>query len=180
MRGSDFPDYRGTVSEAISTIQDADHRGFGLAMMIMLINSFRFDPDSSSNGDFIARAQRKSDSGITVDASALGARESQRSFGENLASHGIQPVWLSIENNTDQQYVFLSIAMDPEYYSPHEVSYRFHGIFRWPQIARATRFLSSVRYRASCRLTRAPPVLCTAKWTPALSTLEFQLSERGT
>jgi len=30
MRGSDFPDYRGTVSEAISTIQDTDHRGFGL------------------------------------------------------------------------------------------------------------------------------------------------------
>jgi len=97
-------------------------------MMIMLINSFRFDPDSSRDGDFIGRAQRKSDSGIAVDASALGARESQRSFGENLASHGIQPVWLSIENNTDQQYVFLSIAMDPEYYSPHEVSYRFHGI----------------------------------------------------
>jgi len=101
----------------------------GVTLLRMWYNSFRFDPDSSSNGDFIARAQRKSDSGITVDASALGARESQRGFGENLASHGIQPVWLSIENNTDQQYVFLSIAMDPEYYSPHEVSYRFHGIF---------------------------------------------------
>jgi hypothetical protein len=99
------------------------------ALMMMLINSFRFDPDTSSDGDFIARAQRKSASGITVDASALGARESQKSFGENLASHGIQPVWLSIENNTDDQYAFLSIAMDPEYYSPYEVAYRFHGIF---------------------------------------------------
>lgn len=97
--------------------------------MIMLINSFRFDPDTGSDTDFIARAQRKSASGITVDASALGARESRKSFGENLASYEIQPVWLSIENNTDHQYVFLSIAMDPEYYSPYEVSYRFHGIF---------------------------------------------------
>ena len=94
-----------------------------------MINSFRFDPDESSDGDFIARAQRKSASGITVDASALGARESQKSFGESLASYGIQPVWLSIENNTDNQYAFLSIAMDPEYYSPYEVSYKFHGIF---------------------------------------------------
>ena len=100
-----------------------------VAVMIALINSFRFDPDSSSDRDFIARAQRKSDSGITVDASALGARESQKSFGENLASHGIQPVWLSIENDTDDQYVFLSIAMDPGYYSPYEVSYSFHGAF---------------------------------------------------
>jgi hypothetical protein len=100
-----------------------------VALMIMLINSLRFDPDSTSDGDFIARAQRKSASGITVDASALGARESRKSFGEDLASRGIQPVWLSIENSTDDQYVFLSIAMDPDYYSPYEVSYGFHGTF---------------------------------------------------
>ena len=94
---------------------------------MMMINSFRFNPDPSKDGEFIARAQKKSASGITVSASALGAQESRTSFGENLAGDGIQPVWLSIENNTADQYVFLSIALDPEYYSPYEVSYRFHG-----------------------------------------------------
>ena len=49
-------------------------------------------------------------------------------FGENLAKHDIQPVWLSIENETDDQLVYLPIAMDPEYYSPYEVAYRFHGV----------------------------------------------------
>ena len=57
------------------------------------------------------------------------SRESRRSFGENLAQYNIQPVWLSIENETDDQLVYLQIAMDPDYYSPYEVSYRFHGIF---------------------------------------------------
>ena len=41
-----------------------------------LMNSFRFDPDPSSDADFIARAQQKSAPGIRVSASALGARES--------------------------------------------------------------------------------------------------------
>jgi len=100
-----------------------------LVAAIMMMNSFRFHPDTSGDTDFMARAQQKSALGIKVSASALGARESQRSFGENLADYDIQPVWLSIENETDGQLVFLPIAMDPDYYSPYEVSYRFHGAF---------------------------------------------------
>jgi hypothetical protein len=98
-----------------------------LAVTMSFLNSFRFDPDPSGDASFIARAQQKSASGIKVNVSALGARESQQSFGENLAKHNIQPVWLSIENETDDQLVFLPITMDPDYYSPYEVSYRFHG-----------------------------------------------------
>jgi hypothetical protein len=63
-----------------------------------------------------------------VDASALGESESRRFFGENLARCNIQPVWLSIENQTDDQLAFIPIAMDPDYYSPYEVAYRFRGL----------------------------------------------------
>src|SRR5208283_1763919 len=96
---------------------------------VVIMSSFRFNPDPSNDADFIARAQLKSAPGIRVSASALGARESRRSFGENLAKYDIQPVWLSIENETDDQLVYVQIATDPEYYSPYEVSYRFHGAF---------------------------------------------------
>ncbi len=98
-----------------------------LAVAIAFLSSFRFDPDPSGDASFIARAQQKYAAGIKVNASALGARESRQSFGENLAKHDIQPVWLSIENETDDQLVFLPIEMDADYYSPYEVSYRFHG-----------------------------------------------------
>jgi hypothetical protein len=111
------------------------YKAFSVAIVLsasagamMMMRSFRFDPDPSGDLDFIARAQQKSAPGIKVSASALGARESKRSFGENLAKHDIQPVWLSIENETDDQLVYLPIAMDPEYYSPYEVAYRFHGV----------------------------------------------------
>jgi hypothetical protein len=100
---------------------------FALALMMTSINSFRFNPDPSGDASFIARAQHKSIPGIKVNVSALGARESQQSFGEDLARHNIQPVWLSIENETDEQLVFLPIAMDPDYYSPYEASYMFRG-----------------------------------------------------
>lgn len=100
-----------------------------LAGAMTMMNSLRFTPDPSHDPDFIDRAQQKSASGIRVSASALGARESRRSFGENLAKYGIQPVWLSIENETDDQLAYLPIAMDADYFSPYEVSYRFHGAF---------------------------------------------------
>lgn len=55
-------------------------------------NSSRFNPDLSGDQSFIARAQQKSAPGIKVSVSVLGAGESQRSFGENLAKYNIQPV----------------------------------------------------------------------------------------
>jgi len=101
-----------------------------LCSLVMAINFFEsssFIPDPNADASFIARAQQKSAPGIKVKMSALGAGESQQSFGEDLAKYDIQPVWLSIENDTDEQFVFLPITMDPDYYSPYEVSYRFHG-----------------------------------------------------
>jgi len=111
-------------------------RQFGVAVILLgvlgavmtFFSSFRFSPDPNNDSAFIARAQQKSVLGIKVSISVLSARESQRSFGENLADANIQPVWLSIENQTDDQLVFLPISMDPDYYSPYEVSYRFHGV----------------------------------------------------
>jgi len=99
-----------------------------VAMVMSIISSFRFNPDPSGDASFIARAQQKSAPGIKVKISALGTRESQQSFGEDLAKYNIQPVWLSIENETDDELVFLPITMDPDYYSAYEVSYRFHGV----------------------------------------------------
>jgi hypothetical protein len=98
------------------------------AAAMTLFGSFRFSPDSSHDASFITRAQQKSAPGVKVSISALGATESQQSFGEDLAKYNIQPIWLSIENETDDELAFLSITMDPDYYSPYEVSYRFHGL----------------------------------------------------
>jgi hypothetical protein len=99
-----------------------------LAAMFAVVNPFGFSPDPNDTSTFMARAQQKSASGIKVDASALGESESHRFFGENLARLNIQPIWLSIENQTDDQLAFIPVATDPDYYSPYEVAYRFRGL----------------------------------------------------
>ncbi len=99
-----------------------------LVVILAAFNSLRFSPDPGVAQIFMARAQHKSAPGIKVETSALGSSESVRFFGENLARHNIQPVWLSIENQTDDQLTFIPIAMDPDYYAPYEVAYRFHGL----------------------------------------------------
>lgn len=99
-----------------------------LPTTIAFIDVFRPNTDFSEDSGFIARAQQKSADGINVNVSALGVDESRRYFGEDLAAHNIQPLWLSIENQTDEQFTFIPIAMDPAYYSPYEVAYRFHGL----------------------------------------------------
>ncbi len=118
---------------------------FGLAgaLLISIFSARRFRPDPGEDGVFISRAQQKAASGLTVSASALGPEESRRSFGENLARDNIQPLWLSIQNDTDEPLYYLPVATDPAYYSPYEVSYRFHGAFSPKEnVARDAYFLN--------------------------------------
>jgi hypothetical protein len=102
----------------------------------------RFEPDPGAAAAFEVRAQVQEAAGIEVKATALSATESRRFFGENLARNEIQPLWLSIENETDEQLTYVQIATDRDYYSPYEVSYRFHGTFSYAaNVARDRYFL---------------------------------------
>lgn len=88
-----------------------------------------FAPDPAADASFVARAENQTAAGLKVSVSALAPEESRRSFGEDLARFNIQPVWLSIENDTNETLYYLPVATDPAYYSPYEVSYRFHRFF---------------------------------------------------
>ena len=130
--------------------------------LAMTANSLRFHPALTGDVDLMAGAQQKSEPGIKVSARALGARESQRLFGEDLAKYDIQPVWLSIENQTDAQLVYLPIATDPEYYSPYEVSYRFHGALSFAANRARDQFFLEHQMSTICHLTHVRQDFCTA------------------
>ncbi|MCA3564573.1 MAG: LssY C-terminal domain-containing protein [Methylocystis sp.] len=98
-------------------------------LIVTAAESFRFAPDPAADSVFIARAQHVAAPGLKVSISALGPEESRRSFGAPLASHGIQPIWLAIENDTDEEMFYRPIATDHDYFSPYEVSFRTHGFF---------------------------------------------------
>jgi hypothetical protein len=69
----------------------------------------------------MSRAEARQQGAVTVRAAVLTDDESQRYFGGSLADHGIQAIWLGIDNASDSVLQFLPIVTDPNYFSEAEV-----------------------------------------------------------
>ena len=76
---------------------------------------------------FLERVQSKIDGEVRVTVAVLSAEESRRLFGVNLAGENIQPVWVRVQNADTAPYWLMSSGMDPDYFSPLEAAYAFHG-----------------------------------------------------
>lgn len=86
-------------------------------------------PGPFDDTDLRRRAQTIAEAGIQISATVPQPEESRAIFGVNLEGKNIEPLWLEIENNTDRQIYFLETGLDPEYFSPSEVSFGFHRVF---------------------------------------------------
>ena len=69
------------------------------------------------------RAVVQTDGDIRISASVPGEDETKAIFGIPTYTHGIQPVWLQIENNGPDRLRFAPTGLDSNYFSPLEVSY---------------------------------------------------------
>lgn len=93
--------------------------------------SAKFDPESSGQlasldeVGFKQRAKHKVKGSVSVRVAALSAKESLAAFGVALAKKKVQPVWIEVQNNSDQRYLFLPIAVDPDYFAPFEVAWKY-------------------------------------------------------
>ena len=76
-----------------------------------------------------SRAVSESLSGVNLSAAVLSSEDSQRMFGVNINKTGVQPVWVEIENNTDQMLWLLRAGADPDLFSSLEVAWSFHKTF---------------------------------------------------
>jgi hypothetical protein len=114
---------------------------------LVLPGCVRYRPQPVEEAAFWDRVQVRERAGVRVSAAALGPSESRDTFGVDLARHGIQPVWLQIENGSDRRYVFLQQSVDPKYFAPREAAYRSHfsttkrfltfgllGVVLWPAL----------------------------------------------
>jgi len=79
--------------------------------------------------EFLQRARTQVQGNVEVTAVVLSDNESSALFGAFVAETGIQPVWIRIRNNDDVPYWLFSISVDPEYFSPHEASWKNHFTF---------------------------------------------------
>jgi hypothetical protein len=88
------------------------------------------DPDLTAEQPFMSRAEVRQQGAVTVRAAVLTDDESDRYFGASLADHGIQVVWLSVDNAGDLPLRFLPIVTDPNYFSAPEVE-RLLRVWWW-------------------------------------------------
>jgi hypothetical protein len=78
-------------------------------------------PDLMAEQSFMSRTEVREQGAVTVRAAVLTDDESEQYFGASLADHGIQVVWLSVDNASDLRLRFLPIVTDPNYFSAPEV-----------------------------------------------------------
>src|SRR5882762_325128 len=78
-------------------------------------------PDPTAEQPFVSRTEIRQQDAVTVRAAVLTDDESERYFGASLADHGIQVVWLSVDNASDLRLRFLQGVTAPNYCSPPEV-----------------------------------------------------------
>jgi hypothetical protein len=61
---------------------------------------------------------------VRVTTAVPSAVETQQLFGARLYSRNIQPVWIQIENLSDETLWFFPVGLDEAYFTPIETSYR--------------------------------------------------------
>jgi hypothetical protein len=71
------------------------------------------------------RAQTQSAGTVVVTAAIPGIRETTEIFGLPLYADDIQPVWLEVENRGNSLIRFAPVGMDPTYFTPMEVAWRY-------------------------------------------------------
>jgi hypothetical protein len=99
-------------------------------LMIILACAATFErPGLFDDTSLRKRSQTIAEDGIRVSATVPNLEESRSIFGIDLEKKNIQPLWLEIENKTDRHIYFLPTGLDPEYFSPREVSFGFHRSF---------------------------------------------------
>jgi len=84
--------------------------------------------DDGDPNDYQRRLMTDIDGAVRVSTSALSASEAEAAFGVSLASKGIQPVWVEVENSSDTPYWLMSIGMDPNYFPASEVAEAYSSI----------------------------------------------------
>lgn len=83
-------------------------------------------PENESK-NYKERLITRTDGGLTVSTSVLSDTESETVYGVPLATKGIQPVWIEVENHDDIAYWLLSPGLDPNFFPASEAADAFAG-----------------------------------------------------
>jgi len=85
----------------------------------------RFSPVPVDEVPFKSRVQTQARDGLTVTVAVPTSEEANAIYGADLASKGIQAVWVEVANARATHYWFLPSGLDPAYFSAVEAAHAF-------------------------------------------------------
>lgn len=94
-----------------------------VVMLLAACSTAPYKPAAMNVDPLRQRADVQTFEPLTVKAAVPSAAESESLFGVPLYDKGVQPVWLEVTNRGDQRVRFALVSVDPDYFSPLEVSY---------------------------------------------------------
>ena len=65
---------------------------------------------------------------VQVSATVLSAEDNRNFFGTDINDTGVQTVWVEIVNHSPHMLWLLRSGTDPDYFSPLEVAWSYHGL----------------------------------------------------
>jgi len=98
---------------------------FHVVLLLIFLNGCATHTIQAESPDYTARAETQVDGNVRVSAVVLSPLESQTTFNCPLASKDIQPIWLKIENKERRDLYLMLLDLDPNYFSPSEVAWKF-------------------------------------------------------
>ncbi|WP_455222281.1 hypothetical protein [Kaarinaea lacus] len=93
------------------------------------------------------RAVTKEVKGVRMSAAVLSTEDSLQMFGVDVNGTGVQPVWIEVENNTQQMLWLLRSGTDPDLFSPLEVAWSFHATFSGSTNARLDDHFNALQFQ---------------------------------
>ncbi len=109
-------------------------RSLGPLLLTLLLAGCGLQPfhgTELAGASFLSRTITQSSGPVTVSVAVPDARETLALTGLDLYEQGIQPVWLRVDNHTENQARVALSSIDRDYFSPIEVAYmnrrRFSG-----------------------------------------------------
>jgi hypothetical protein len=88
-----------------------------------------YHPLPSSEAILRERVQTKKENHVQLRTAVPSAQETRQIFGVDLYRHGIQPVWIEIDNQDEKPIRFLPVGVDPMYFTPLEAAFLSHFRF---------------------------------------------------
>ena len=98
-----------------------------LLLFVLMIQGCAVSPTQTESLDYKNRTETLHDGGVRVSAVVLSPLETESTFPTPLAKKGIQPVWVEIDNQEEKAFTLMLLSLDPDYFSPSEVAWRFRG-----------------------------------------------------